>query len=178
MVALLIQDVTLVKTERIAIHVRFRGGRTTSLEIDKLKPIALIRKTLPEVVAKVNELLETCTDRQVAEHLNALGYTNWKGESFTHKKVIIIRNAYRLKSRFERLRERGMLTANELAAQLGVCPTSIYLWGQRGLFASTSLRQSAPLPVRAHRRCRPCASRQSLSGRLPVGRARTLVRII
>ena len=30
-------------------------------------------------------------------------------------------------------RERGMLTANELAAQLGVCPTSIHLWARRGL---------------------------------------------
>ena len=120
-VALLIEDVTLVKADRIAIHVRFRGGRTTSLEIDKPKPIALIRKTLPEVVKKVDELLENCTDRQVAETLNELGCTNWRGQSFTHKKVIVIRAAYHLKSRFERLRERGMLTANELAAQLGVC---------------------------------------------------------
>jgi hypothetical protein len=132
MLGLLIEDVTLVKAEQIAIHVRFRGGQTTSLMVDKRKPIALIRKTLPEVVAKVDEFLETCSDRQVAERLNELGYKNWKGESFTHKKVIIIRNAYKLKSRFTRLRERGMLTADELAAQLGVCPTTIYQWGQSG----------------------------------------------
>lgn len=132
MVGLLIEDVTLVKAERIAIHVRFRGGQTTSLEIDKPKPIALIRKTLPEVVSKVDELLETCTDRQVAEHLNRLGYSNWRKQPFTHKKVIVIRLAYHLKSRLERLRERGMLSAKELAQQLGVCPTTIYLWGQSG----------------------------------------------
>jgi DNA invertase Pin-like site-specific DNA recombinase len=133
MVALLIEDVTLVKAERIAVHVRFRGGRTTSLEIDKPKPMSLIRKTLPEVVSKIDELLEACTDRQVAQHLNALGYTNWRGQTFTHKKVIFVRNAYHLKSRFERLRERGMLTANELAAQLGVCTASIYHWGRDGI---------------------------------------------
>lgn len=133
MVALLIEDVTLVKRERIALHVRFRGGRTTSLEIDKPKPIAAIRKTLPEVVRRVDELLETCTDYQVAAQLNEQGYKNWKGQSFTHKKVIVIRQAYHLKSRFERLRERGMLTANELAAQLGVCPTTIYHLGRSGL---------------------------------------------
>ncbi|MGF6483071.1 hypothetical protein [Paraburkholderia sp. JPY419] len=91
-----------------------------------------MRKTLAEVVAKVDELLETCSDRQVAQHLNELGYKNWKGESFTHKKVIVIRNAYQLKSRFTRLRERGMLTANELSARLGVCPTTIYQWGKSG----------------------------------------------
>lgn len=132
MVALLIEDVTLVKAEKISIHVRFRGGRTTSLEIDKPKPIALIRKTLPEVVSKVDELLESCTDRQIAEQLNELGYKNWRGQSFTHKKVLAIRSAYHLKSRFKRLRERGMLTAKELATQLGVCTESIYVWGRNG----------------------------------------------
>jgi DNA invertase Pin-like site-specific DNA recombinase len=132
-VALLIEDVTLVKADRITINVRFRGGRTTSLQIDKPKPIALIRKTLPEVVKKVDALLETCTDRQVAASLNELGYKNWKGQSFTHKKVIVIRNAYHLKSRFERLRARGMLTANEFAQQLGVCAASIYHWGRDGI---------------------------------------------
>lgn len=133
MVALLIEDVTLVKAERIAIQVRFRGGRTTSLEIDKPKPIALIRKTPAEVVRTVDELLETCTDRQVAQRLNELGYKNWQDQSFTHKKITVIRLAYHLKSRFARLRERGMLSANELASQLGVCPTTIYHWGHEGI---------------------------------------------
>src|ERR1700721_4383756 len=53
MIPLLIEDVTLVNAERIAIHVRFRGGRTTSLEIYKSKPLALIRTTLREVAATV-----------------------------------------------------------------------------------------------------------------------------
>ncbi len=133
MVALLIEDVTLVKGEKITIHVRFRGGRTTTLEIHKPKPIALIRKTLPEVVAKVDALLESCTDRQVAERLNELGYKNWRGQSFTHKKVLTIRTAYHLKSRFKRLREQGKLTAQELAKQLGVCTESVYMWGRNGI---------------------------------------------
>ena len=84
------------------------------------------------MVKTVDALLETCSDRQVAQHLNDLGHKNWRGQSFTHKKVIVIRLAYHLKSRFERLRERGMLSANELADQLGVCPTTIYLWGHAG----------------------------------------------
>lgn len=132
-VALLIEDVTLVKAERISIHVRFRGGKTTSLTIDKPKPIALIRKTLPEVVRAVDELLEICTDQQVAARLNELGYRNWRGQSFTVKKITVIRKAYGLRSRFERLRECGMLTGDELARQLGVCTTTIHQWGRTGL---------------------------------------------
>ena len=133
MLALLVEDVTLVKADRIALQVRFRGGQTTSLEIDKPKPIALIRKTPPEVVTRIDELLLSCTDQQVAEQLNTQGFKNWRGEPFTPKKVVVIRNAYHLKSRFERLRERGMLSARELAAQLGVCPTTVYQWGRDGL---------------------------------------------
>ena len=133
MMALLIEDVTLVKADRVSIHVRFRGGKTRSLVIDKPKPIAQIRKTSPEVVQTVDELLETCTDRQVAARLNELGYRNWQGQSFTFKKVIVLRNAYHLKSRFERLRERGLRTGDELAKQLDVCPTTIHEWGRQGL---------------------------------------------
>ena len=122
-----------VKADKIAIHVRFRGGKTTSLAIDKPKPIALIRKTLPEVVRTVDELLETCTDRQVAARLNELGYRNWRGQSFTAKKIIVIRMAYRLKSRFERLRGRGMPTGDEIAKKIGVCATTVHEWGRTGL---------------------------------------------
>jgi DNA invertase Pin-like site-specific DNA recombinase len=131
-VALLIEDVTLLKGEDIAVHVRFRGGRTTSLSVPRPVPIARIRKTRPEVVAAVDELLETCTDRQVAARLNEMGYTNWKGQSFTYMKVRVIRIAYGLRGRFERLRARGMLTGDELARQLGVCTTTIHDWGRAG----------------------------------------------
>ena len=133
MVALLIEDVTLVKAERVSIHVRWRGGKTESLVIDKPLPIARIRKTRPEVVRVADELLETYTDRQVATHLNELGYKNWRGQPFTYTKVSLLRRTYKLKSRFQRLRERGMLTGDELGRQLGVCATSIHDWGRAGL---------------------------------------------
>ena len=85
------------------------------------------------MVRTVDELLETCTDRQVAARLNELGYRNWRGQSFTAKKVIVIRMAYRLKSRFERLRGRGMLTGDEIAKKIGVCATTVHEWGRTGL---------------------------------------------
>ena len=135
MLALLIEDVTLVKGTCIAIHVRFRGGKTTSVEIDKPRPIALIRKTPPEVVSKVDELLEGCTDLQIADRLNALGYKNWQGQSFTVKKVTVIRMAYKLKSRYDRLRERGLLTAKEIAKLLGVCSATVYNMGRNGILS-------------------------------------------
>ncbi|MDM0050622.1 recombinase family protein [Variovorax sp. J22R115] len=133
MLALLIEDVTLVAGPSVAVHVRWRGGRTQSLYVDKPRPIARIRKTLPEVVKLIDELLETSTDKQIAVKLNALGHRNWRGEAFTMKKVILVRYAYALKSRFERLRERGMLTGQEVAGHLGVSSTTVHQLGRLGI---------------------------------------------
>ena len=133
MLALLIEDVTLVAGPSIVVHVRWRGGRTQSLCVDKPRPIAQIRKTAPEVVKLIDELLETSTDTQVAARLNELGHRNWRGESFSPKKVIVVRNAYKLRSRFERLRQRGMLTGEEMAKRLAVSSTTIHQLGRQGV---------------------------------------------
>ena len=133
MLALMIEDVTLISGLQVAVHIRWRGGKTQSLTVDKPRPIALVRKTRPEVVQLIDELLETCTDREVARRLNDLGHHNWRGDSFTAKKVRLVRITYGLKSRFQRLRERGMLTSGELARRFGVCPTTVNHLGRQGI---------------------------------------------
>jgi DNA invertase Pin-like site-specific DNA recombinase len=133
MLALMIEDVTLISGGQIAVHIRWRGGKTQSIAVDKPRPIALVRKTLPQVVQLIDELLQTCTDREVAWRLNNLGHHNWRGDSFTTKKVRLVRITYGLKSRFQRLRERGMLTSGELARRFGVCPTTVNHLGRQGI---------------------------------------------
>jgi hypothetical protein len=133
MVALLLEDVTLIKAEKITLHVRFRGGRTTSLSVERPKPIALVRKTQPVVIQKLDELLDTCSDREAAVRLNALGHRNWKGERFTSKRTRYVRLVYGLKSRFDRLRARGFLTAAEMARQIGVCTSQVHILGRDGV---------------------------------------------
>ena len=44
-----------------------------------------------------------------------------------------IRHQYRLRSRFDRLREGGMLTQAEIAAVLGVHTTTVHDWRRCGL---------------------------------------------
>lgn len=133
MLALMIEDVTLVSGAQVAVNIRWRGGKTQSLVVDKPRPIALVRKTRPEVVQLIDELLQTCTDREIARRLNDLGQRNWRGDSFTAKKVRLVRITYGLKSRFQRLRERGMLTSGELARRFGVCPTTVNHLGRQGI---------------------------------------------
>jgi DNA invertase Pin-like site-specific DNA recombinase len=133
MLGLLIEDVTLVGGAQTTVNVRWRGGRTQALFVDRPLPIARIRRTLPEVVQLVDELLETLSDKGVATRLNELDHRNWLGEPFTIKKVTHVRIIYGLKSRSQRLRERGMLTAEEVARQLDISTTTVHEFGRMGL---------------------------------------------
>ncbi|MCC7286750.1 MAG: hypothetical protein IT503_11255 [Burkholderiaceae bacterium] len=135
MLALLLEDVTLVLDEQVNVHVRWRGGRTQSLAVARPRPMSVVRKTLPTVVTLIDELLETGTDKQVALRLNELGHRNWRGEAFTVKKVEVVRKSYGLKSRYERLRERGMLSGTEVARQLGVSTTTVHQIGRQRVLA-------------------------------------------
>lgn len=134
-IAYLIEDVTLIKGEQVTLHIRFRGGKTHTLMVPCPQPIADIRKTRPEVIKAIDQLLDIFPDRTVAEELNKRGYKNWKGELFTESKVAFLRYAYGLKTRFQRLQEKGFLTGDEMAKKLGVSVTTIYTWAREGRLA-------------------------------------------
>jgi hypothetical protein len=133
MVALLIEDVTLLKQVTIDIHVRFRGGQTQSLNVPCPVPIARIRKVSKTVVDALDELLDTHNDAQAAEQLNKLGHRNWKGEKFTGNRVSFVRSTYNLNSRYARLRDRGFINATEMSKHLGISQTTVYEWARDGL---------------------------------------------
>jgi hypothetical protein len=130
---LLIDDVTLVKAETITAHVRLSGGATRTLVLDRPRPIAQIRKFKPDLVAEIDRLLDHHCDREIAEILNQRGLLTWEGKPFTLKKIAFIRAAHKLASRYDRLRDRGMLTTREVAARFGVSETAVHEWGRQGL---------------------------------------------
>lgn len=130
---LLIDDVTLIKSQTITVHVRLSGGATRTLVLDRPLPIAQIRKFKPELVAEVDRLLDHHCDREIADILNERGSRTWEGKPFNLKKIAFIRAAYKLASRHERLRRRGMLTTRELAAKFGIAGTTVHDWGRQGL---------------------------------------------
>ena len=133
MLRLLIEDVTLVKSDVITAHVRLRGGMTRTLVLPRPVPIAQIRKTKPEVVAEVDRLLDNYCDREVADILNEQGRRTWQGQLFTLKKIARIRMTFHLNSRYQRLRAQGMLTAVEMSEKVNVTPTTIHDWGRKGI---------------------------------------------
>jgi DNA invertase Pin-like site-specific DNA recombinase len=132
---LLVDDVTLIKAETITAHVRLSGGATRSMMLDRPQPIAQIRKFKPDLVAEVDRLLDQHCDREIAEILNQRGLNTWEGRPFNLKKIAFIRAAYKLASRHNRLRGRGMLTTREVATRFGVSESAVHRWGRQGLIA-------------------------------------------
>lgn len=132
-VRLLIEDVTLIRAQDITVGIRFRGGATRTLHL----PLPLCawkqRTTDPEVIRQIDLLLETHTESRVAEELNRRGYRSGMKQEFTATIVSKLRRAYQLKARYERLRERGLLTASEMAAELGVTRKTVHIWCAHGL---------------------------------------------
>jgi DNA invertase Pin-like site-specific DNA recombinase len=133
MARLLIEDVTLIRGERVTAHVRLKGGSTRTLDMPLPLSAAQLRQTPKAVVECIERLLGEHTDAGLAAELNRLGLRSGTGCSFTALIVWKIRRTYRLKTRYDRLRERGMLTQEEMARRLEVCLYMIPRWRAAGL---------------------------------------------
>jgi DNA invertase Pin-like site-specific DNA recombinase len=136
MIRLIIDDVTLDKTDQIHLHVRFRGGQTTSLTIPIPPTGWATRQTHPDTLAALDRLLDDHTDAETADALNAAGHRSGAGRTFTPSIVLHLRRANGFASHHQRLRAAGMLTGIELAEQLGVHPSTVKNWTRVGLLVS------------------------------------------
>jgi DNA invertase Pin-like site-specific DNA recombinase len=133
MARLLIEDVTLTKSEQVTVQVRFKGGAARTLTLPLPQPAWATWQTDPQVIAEVDRLLDDHTDGRIAALLNEKGWRSGKGGTFTKRMISRIRCQYHLRSRFDRLRAAGMLTQREIAEQLGVHSTTIHDWRRSGL---------------------------------------------
>jgi len=127
---LLLEDVTLIKKDRILVHIRFPGGTTRTLEL----PIPANPKlTPPAVVAEIDRLLDHHTCQAIADNLNSRGLAPGYGKPFHGPMIARIAKDHGLKTRWERLRERGMLTLDEMGKRLGICTDQVKAWRAAGL---------------------------------------------
>lgn len=136
MARLLLDDVTLVKDTEIHVHIRFRGGTTTSLVLPIPPNGWQARQTHPDTFARLDRLLDDHTDAETADALNAEGHRSGENKPFTARIVLHLRRAHQLPSHADRLRVRGMLTPDEIADRLGVHRTTINDWRRAGLLVS------------------------------------------
>jgi hypothetical protein len=133
LVRLVIEDVTLLKREEIAVHVRFKGGTTKSIVLPKPLAAYEIRKTRPKVIAEIDRLLDSHTEGEIAAMLNEQGLCSGERKAFHRLMVQRLREEYALESRYTRLRHRGLLTLAQIARKLRVRTCTIKLWRRAGL---------------------------------------------
>jgi DNA invertase Pin-like site-specific DNA recombinase len=136
MARLLIEDVTVNKSDKIDLHVRFRGGKTTSLTVRTPPTGWQARQTDPRALALLDKLLDDHTDAQAAELLNRHGHRSGMGKVFTSQIVLHLRRSNGLPSHLERLRAKGLVTIPELAERLGVSTSTVKAWHRAGLLVS------------------------------------------
>jgi DNA invertase Pin-like site-specific DNA recombinase len=133
MVRLLLEDVTLLRGEQITLHLRFRGGASQTLVLPLPQTSWQRWTTSPEVVIEIDRLLDHHTHQEIADLLNQHGFRSGKDQAFTCRYVARIQREYSLKPRYDRLREAGLLTRQEMAQALGVASTTIRIWRAHGL---------------------------------------------
>jgi DNA invertase Pin-like site-specific DNA recombinase len=125
MLALLVEDVTLIKQRQITVAVRFRGGATTTVTLPRPLTAQQLRATHADVRAQIDALLDDYTDAQVAHVLNERGVRTGAGDAFDPFSVQWVRFSAKLKSLKQRLLDAGMLTSKQLSATLGISRTTI-----------------------------------------------------
>ena len=132
MARLLLEDVTLTRGEETVLGVRLRGGATRELTLEP-EPRAWERYRTPAaLIAEIDELLDSHTDGAVARLLNERGRRPRKGGTFTAKRVQRVRRTYKLRTRYERLRKRGLLGLAEMAGRLRVSTGTVKAWRDKG----------------------------------------------
>lgn len=139
----IIEDATLVKLPAegtTTVHLRFKGGRTHTITAVNRRSSSEQIKTAPSVVGLVDKLLEDHTYAEIANMLNAQGLRPGASARpgrtetrFTPKRVAYLTHAYGLRSRYDRLRDRGLLTKSEAAARLEIHEETLVRWAQHGL---------------------------------------------
>jgi len=133
MLRLLIEDVTLTRGDEIVMGIRFRGGATRSMTLALAPPVWRLRQTPPAVVAQIDALRDHHTDAQIAQILNQRGLVSGDGKRFHAGMVSGLALRYRIKSRYDRMREAGLLTSSEIADLLGVAVSTVNIWRRHGL---------------------------------------------
>ena len=136
LVRLLLEDVTLIRSDEVTAHVRFKGGITQTMTVPLPLNAWQLRITSPAVVTEIDRLLDHNTNLQIASLLNDRGLRSGEGKSFTAQIVARIRRRSGLTSRYDRLRKAGMLTVEEMAVVLGISPQSVKIWNRHGLLRS------------------------------------------
>jgi hypothetical protein len=129
---LLLEDVTLRKTDKLSVQVRFKGGALRSLELPLPLPYCEATQTRPELVAEIHRLLGEHTHEETVDLLNAGGFRSGTGRVLNQGLLSRICHDAGLESRRPRLLKAGMISLEEMSRRAKVNEMKIVRWRQAG----------------------------------------------
>ena len=141
MARLLLEDVTLRRGQDITVQVRFKGGATQQLQVPLPQSVTVTRKSKLELIAQMDRWLDEHNEGEVAQLLNERGWRSSTGQPFSLTLIQGLRRTYRLKSRFVRLQEQGLLTARQIEDMLGPGTNRAKYWRKAGVLKLLKLNQ-------------------------------------
>jgi len=134
LIRLLITDVTLTRgQDTITAAIRFPAGRHHVLRLPVPKNAWQLRATPAQLTELIDHLLDSCTYAQIAGQLNAAGHTSGEGHPWDGDRVAKLANYHHMPSHDRRLCDRGLLSLEQIAADLHAHPSSIKRWHCLGL---------------------------------------------
>jgi DNA invertase Pin-like site-specific DNA recombinase len=171
MLALLVEDVTLIKQHQITAAVRYRGGATTTLTLPRPLTAQQLRATHPDVREQINVLLDDYTDAHVAHILNERGLCTGAGEAFDAVSVQWVRSTAKLPSLKQRLIAAGMLTTQQICKLLGVKRSTIRRWHAQGLVEARICNELGEWLYWPPKQIPPCQDKSPTPTPTPMGRS-------
>lgn len=134
MLATIVEDATLLRSpDHCRVQLRFHGGALREVEVPLPCGAAKLQQVHPELVELVARLSADRNCEEIAAELNRQGYTAYQGRPYSAAGVRRILHANGVPSRTEQMRARGLRTAGEIAATLGVSHGTVRHWGTLGL---------------------------------------------
>jgi DNA invertase Pin-like site-specific DNA recombinase len=130
---MLVEDVTLIRDNLVHLHIRWKGGAITSLELPLPLSAPDLHRTSATVVELIRALASAQTDGQIAATLNARWLRTGTGQPFTGLLVWRIRQAYAIRSLSQHKREAGWHTTAEISARLHIHPSTLKRHAREGV---------------------------------------------
>ena len=152
------------KTLRVLLH--WQGGQHTEIILRKRKTGEHRWKTGQDTLDLIQQLARLMSDKQIAAQLNRMGVKSAKGHTWNRTRVGTFRTSNHISNyRPGERQDRGELTIEEAAEQLGISYSSVQRMIQRKQLPSHQVCPGAPWVIRAEDANAFCSNGSENGGR-------------